>query len=106
MGLDLPPACVRILRRDVERLGFPGRFSIYDQADAVRLVGYVIRDLNLDPAVPAAIGARHDLDGQERKRRAEPVHRAGRADPRKIGEVYVEYQKACSGRVPWTSTTS
>ena len=23
-------ACVRILRRDVERLGFPGRFSIYD----------------------------------------------------------------------------
>jgi hypothetical protein len=42
-------ACVRILRRDVDRLGFPGRFSIYDQADAVRLVGYVIRDLNLDP---------------------------------------------------------
>ncbi|MGZ0220502.1 MAG: UvrD-helicase domain-containing protein, partial [Acidimicrobiales bacterium] len=42
-------ACVRILRRDVARLGFPARFSIYDQADAVRLTGYVIRDLNLDP---------------------------------------------------------
>src|SRR5918912_4004114 len=41
-------ACVRMLRRDAGRLGFPSSFTIYDQADAVRLVGYVIRDLNLD----------------------------------------------------------
>ena len=30
-------------------LGYPSTFTIYDQADAVRLTGYVIRDLNLDP---------------------------------------------------------
>src|SRR5205085_12048796 len=42
-------ACVRILRRDASRLGFPSSFTIYDQADAVRLTGYVIRDLALDP---------------------------------------------------------
>ena len=42
-------ACVRILRRDAAALGFPSSFTIYDQADAVRLTGYVIRDLNLDP---------------------------------------------------------
>ena len=41
-------ACVRFLRRDAERIGFPKSFSIYDQADANRLVGYVIRDLGLD----------------------------------------------------------
>jgi DNA helicase-2/ATP-dependent DNA helicase PcrA len=41
-------ACVRILRRDVKALGYPSSFSIYDQADAVRLTGYVIRDSNLD----------------------------------------------------------
>ncbi len=41
-------ACVRILRRDASRLGYKGNFTIYDQADAVRLTGYVIRDLNLD----------------------------------------------------------
>ena len=41
-------ACVRILRRDGEALGYPRNFSIYDQADAVRLTGYVIRDLGLD----------------------------------------------------------
>ncbi len=42
-------ACVRILRRDAGRLGYPSSFSIYDQADAQRLTGYVIRDLGLDP---------------------------------------------------------
>ena len=28
-------ACVRILRRDGARLGYPSSFTIYDQADAV-----------------------------------------------------------------------
>src|SRR5471032_2071263 len=41
-------ACVRILRRDAGRLGYKSSFTIYDQADAVRLVGYVLRDLNID----------------------------------------------------------
>src|SRR5207302_3867281 len=41
-------ACVRILRRDAARLGYKSSFTIYDQADAVRLVGYVVRDLNID----------------------------------------------------------
>src|SRR3954463_4288393 len=41
-------ACVRMLRAHADRLGYPRQFSIYDQADAVRLTGYVIRDLHLD----------------------------------------------------------
>src|SRR6266567_3152183 len=41
-------ACVRILRRHASRLGYKSSFSIYDQADALRLVGYVLRDLNID----------------------------------------------------------
>ncbi len=43
-------ACVRILRRDAQLLGYPSQFTIYDQADAVRLTTYVIRDLGLDQA--------------------------------------------------------
>src|SRR3954449_4410013 len=31
-------ACVRILRRDGDKLGYPSQFTIYDQSDAVRLV--------------------------------------------------------------------
>src|SRR5947199_518606 len=42
-------ACVRILRREAPKLDYPSSFTIYDQADAVRLTGYVVRDLALDP---------------------------------------------------------
>ncbi|WP_217998420.1 DNA helicase PcrA [Actinomadura rubrobrunea] len=42
-------ACVRILRREAKRLGFPSNFSIYDQADAQRLMALVCRELDLDP---------------------------------------------------------
>lgn len=41
-------ACVRILRSHADLLGYPRQFSIYDQGDAQRLVGYCIRDLGLD----------------------------------------------------------
>ena len=41
-------ACVRILRMQAEQIGYPKTFSIYDQSDAQRLVGYVVRDRGLD----------------------------------------------------------
>ena len=42
-------ACVRILRAEARKLGFTTTFSIYDQADAQRLMTLVCRDLDLDP---------------------------------------------------------
>ncbi len=42
-------ACARILRREAPLLGYRPQFTIYDQADAVRLVDWVRRDLDLDP---------------------------------------------------------
>jgi len=42
-------ACVRILRSEAGRLGLSSSFTIYDQADAVRLMTMVIRELDLDP---------------------------------------------------------
>jgi DNA helicase-2/ATP-dependent DNA helicase PcrA len=41
-------ACVRILRREATRLGYPSSFSIYDQADSQRLMTLVCRELDLD----------------------------------------------------------
>jgi len=88
-------ACVRILRRDVDRLGFPSRFSIYDQSDAVRLVGYVIRDLNLDPkrfpprSVHGSISAakNDNISAMLYAEDAQQIYE------RKIADVYFEYQK-------------
>ncbi|MBA2574753.1 MAG: DNA helicase PcrA [Nocardioidaceae bacterium] len=42
-------SCVRILRKEVTRLSFGSNFSIYDDADARRLMTLVCRDLDLDP---------------------------------------------------------
>ncbi len=41
-------ACVRILRREASRLGYRSGFSIYDEADSLRLINLVIKDLDLD----------------------------------------------------------
>jgi DNA helicase-2/ATP-dependent DNA helicase PcrA len=41
-------ACVRILRKEADKLGYKSNFSIYDAADQKRLMGLVIKDLDLD----------------------------------------------------------
>lgn len=41
-------ACVRILRREIDKLGFKSNFTIYDAADSKRLMTIVCRDLDLD----------------------------------------------------------
>jgi DNA helicase II / ATP-dependent DNA helicase PcrA len=42
-------ACARILRTEAERLGYTKRFSIYDEADSVRLVRRCLDELAIDP---------------------------------------------------------
>ena len=42
-------SCVRILRREASRLGYKSAFTIYDDADSLRLLRMVTKDLDLDP---------------------------------------------------------
>jgi DNA helicase II / ATP-dependent DNA helicase PcrA len=87
-------ACVRILRRDADRIGYPRQFTIYDQSDAVRLVGYVIRDMGLDPKrfpprqVHAIISAAKNdhVSADDYTARAQVIFE------RKVAEVYRDYQ--------------
>jgi DNA helicase II / ATP-dependent DNA helicase PcrA len=88
-------ACVRILRRDADRLGYRSSFTIYDQADAHRLTGYVLRDLDLDTkklpprAVHGVIStAKNELVGVEAF-----AERARSPYDRHIADVYREYQQ-------------
>ncbi|MBV8984612.1 MAG: UvrD-helicase domain-containing protein, partial [Acidimicrobiia bacterium] len=88
-------ACVRILRRDAQRLGYKSSFTIYDQADAERLTTYVLRDLNIDPkrfpprSVHAVISqAKNDLvDFDTYSEQAKTIYE------RRIAQVYAEYQR-------------
>jgi len=88
-------ACVRILRRDATRLGYRSSFTIYDEADALRLTGYVIRDLGLDAkrfpprAVHAVLSqAKNELVGVDAFRA-----NARSLFDRKLADVYAEYQR-------------
>jgi len=42
-------ACARILRREAPRLGYKGTFTIYDQADSLRMVKRAMNELEVDP---------------------------------------------------------
>ena len=88
-------ACVRILRRDADYIDYPSRFTIYDQGDAVRLCGYVLRDLNLDQkrfpprAIHATISAaKNDSIGAEQY-----AEQASNIFERRIAEVFSHYQR-------------
>ena len=41
-------ACCRILRRDIDRLGYTGHFTIYDTSDSERVMKEIIKDMGLD----------------------------------------------------------
>ncbi len=41
-------ACCRILRRDIERLGYTRSFTIYDSADSERVMKDILKDMGLD----------------------------------------------------------
>ena len=52
-------ACVRMLRRDAERIGFPKSFTIYDSDDQQRVIKLIYKDLMIDDKflpVKSAIG--------------------------------------------------
>ena len=87
-------ACVRILRRDGEAIGYPRTFSIYDQADAVRLTGYIIRDLGLDAKrfTPRGVHGLISLWKNELKSPAQAATEAENIFDRKHADVYAEYQ--------------
>ena len=84
-------ACVRILRRFIEYLGYETNFTIYDSDDQKTLMKQVLKKLDLDPkqyrerAMMTAISnAKNELiSAQEFLLRAEGDWRL-----KKVGEVY------------------
>jgi len=87
-------ACARILRREGAALGYPSSFTIYDQADAVRLTGYVLRDQGVDPKrfPPRSVHAAISAAKNEMALPDEYADAARTIFERRISDVYREYQ--------------
>ena len=88
-------ACVRILRREAKRFGYPSSFSIYDQADSQRLMALTCRELELDAkqfppkAMAAAVSnLKNELIDHETF-----ASRAQTARDKALAEAYREYQR-------------
>src|SRR4029079_9689172 len=90
----LHSACVRILRRRAAAIGYPSSFSIYDQADAQRLTGYVIRDLALDPKRFTPKGVHNVISNWKNELLfpSDALATASTPIDRKHAEIYQEYQ--------------
>jgi len=93
--LTFHSACGRILRREAQRLGYRSNFTIYDQADQVRLTKQVLEELDKDPKrfVPRGIHAqistaKNNLIGPE-----EYKERIASFYDQTVADAYELYQK-------------
>jgi DNA helicase II / ATP-dependent DNA helicase PcrA len=88
-------ACVRILRREARRFGYPSSFSIYDQADSQRLMAMVCRELELDAKYhpPRAMANQVSALKNELIDHETVISRATGYREKALGEAYGEYQR-------------
>ncbi len=88
-------ACVRILRREARRFGYPSSFSIYDQADSQRLMALTCRELELDAKQypPKAMAAQVSNLKNELIDHETYAARARTAREKALAEAYAEYQR-------------
>ena len=88
-------ACVRILRKDIDRLGiFSTSFTIYDTADCISLIKHVLKDLELDEKKFAPRSILSVISGaKDEMISADEFLSAAGSDPwrKTIGRVYKEY---------------
>ena len=89
-------ACCRILRREIERIGYDRSFTIYDTADSERVIKEILRDRNLDEKIfpPRTVLG---MLSKAKDQMAGPAAFAADAGDdyrlKRIAELYDEYQK-------------
>lgn len=87
--------CVRILRRDIDRIGFNRNFTILDTSDQLSVIKQILKDKNIDPKKfdPRALlssisSAKNELIDPEQY-----AKNAGDYFENVVSEVYTEFQK-------------
>lgn len=88
-------ACVRILRKDIDRFGISKSFSIYDDTDAKRLMGLVCGDQQLDPKRYPVRSVMNAVSTYKNELIDYETARQNAAGPREeaIAAAYADYQE-------------
>ena len=88
-------ACCRILRRDIERMGYERSFTIYDSSDSERVMKDIIKDMGLDDKTfPAKVVL--NAISKEKDNLATPddlLERAEQANDLRLLHIAKAYQK-------------
>lgn len=87
--------CVRILRRDIDRIGFNRNFTILDTSDQQSVIKGILKDKNIDPKkfTPRAILGSISAAKNELKDPEEVAKQAGGYFDQITSDVYEEYQR-------------
>jgi len=88
-------ACVRILRKEIDRFGYKSSFSIYDSADSKRVMTLVCRDLDLDAKRYPPRAVLHWVSNQKNELvdHEEATRAAGTSLESTYAEAYALYQQ-------------
>lgn len=87
--------CVRILRRDIDRIGYNSNFTILDSSDQLSVIKQVLKNLNIDPKKfePRAMLGQISAAKNELITPEEYNKQVGNFFERQVGQVYEAYQK-------------
>ena len=88
-------ACARILRAEAPRLGYKRAFTIYDEADSLRMVKRCMQELELDPKryPPRAIRAQISSAKNQLTDAADYGEAAGGGFEEAVADVYNLYER-------------
>ena len=87
--------CVRILRRDAEKIGYSSNFSIADSAEQLTLIKHIEKDLNIDPKFYPAKQILATISNAKNALLTSDDFSVGVSSPfeKMTAKVYAEYQK-------------
>ncbi len=91
-------ACLRILRRDADKLGLPKSFTIYDTDDSIRVIKDILKAHNMDDKIfspRTVLGLISKAKDQELLAKGYYLQqkKVGDVFSLKVAEVYLEYQQ-------------
>lgn len=93
-------ACCRILRRNIDRLGYDTHFTIYDTSDSERVIKEILREMSLEdksfpPRLILSMISRAKDQMQTTEQFAVQAKTAGDFRMEKIAQIYLAYQQRC-----------
>lgn len=85
--------CVRILRREINALGFESSFTIYDDQDQERMLKNILKDLGISDKELKARAAASAIDAAKNKGQFPDAMAQDDSNNRVVAQVYAMYQE-------------